>query len=150
MHLTLEADYAVRIVAVLCTETERADAGTISSKASVSLRFSLKILRKLVAAGIIESFKGTLGGYVLKKQPSEITLREVVEAIEGTYYFSRCLAPDGSCNRGMASVCCYRKAFAEISDMVRDKLESYNFADLIAASRENERDDDPEKKADFI
>ena len=147
MQLTLEADYAVRIVSVLCCENERTDAGTISSKASVSLRFALKILRKLVSAGIVESFKGSFGGYKLKKSPSQISLREVVEAIEGTYYFSRCLSPDGVCNRGMSGICCYQKAFAEISDLVRDKLESYNFADLIASSRENERDDDPETKA---
>jgi len=149
MQLTLEADYAVRIVSVLCSESERIDAGKISDKATVTLRFALKILRKLVSAGIVESFKGTFGGYVLKKDPSEITLREVVEAIEGTYYFSRCLSPEGSCNRGMSGICCYQKAFSEISDMVRDKLESYTFAELIASSRDDERDDYPEKNAEM-
>lgn len=135
MQLTLEADYAVRIISVLCIENGRADAKTISEKATVSLRFALKILRKLVAAGLVDSFKGTQGGYVLKQDPSEINLRQVIEAIEGTYYFSRCLSPDGECNRGMSGVCCYQRAFSDITDVVRDKLESYNFADLISASR---------------
>ena len=134
---------------MLCSESERIDAGKISDKATVTLRFALKILRKLVSAGIVESFKGTFGGYILKKDPSEITLREVVEAIEGTYYFSRCLSPEGSCNRGMSGICCYQKAFSEISDMVRDKLESYTFAELIASSRDDERDDYPEKNAEM-
>lgn len=141
MQLTLEADYAVRIISALCFEEGRADAKTISEKAFVSLRFSLKILRKLVAAGLVESFKGTQGGYVLSRDPSQINLRQVIEAIEGTYYFSRCLSPDGICNRGMSGVCCYQRAFGEISDMVRDKLESYNFADMVASSLEKERDE---------
>ena len=53
MHITLEADYAVRIVQVLAQSNKRLDAKTISEMTGVTLRFSLKILRKLVAAGII-------------------------------------------------------------------------------------------------
>lgn len=140
MQLTLEADYAVRIVSVLCMEDGRIDAKAISEKAYVSLRFALKILRKLVAADIVESFKGTQGGYKLKRSSADINLKQVIEAIEGTYYFSRCLSPDGICNRGMSGVCCYQRAFGEITDIVRDKLEGYNFRDLIESSRELERE----------
>ena len=49
MFITLEADYAVRIVSVLCREKDKMDAKTISNDACVTLRFALKILRKLVA-----------------------------------------------------------------------------------------------------
>ena len=141
MQLTCEADYAVRIISVLCSEEDRIDAKTISERAFVSLRFALKILRKLVAADLVESFKGTQGGYMIKRDPSLITLRDVIEAIEGTYYFSRCLSPDGICNRGMSGICCYQRAFGEITDIVREKLESYNFADLLESSRLTEEDE---------
>lgn len=136
MHITLETDYAVRIVSALCLADGRLEAKTISEIACVTQRFSLKILRKLVAAGIVKSYKGTQGGYQIAMKPSEITLKMVVEAIEGTYYFSRCLSPDGVCSRGMSGVCCYQRAFEEISDTVRSKLESYNFAELLANSNE--------------
>ena len=133
MQLTLEADYAVRIVSVLCMTEGRMDAKTISEKACVSLRFALKILRKLVSSDIVESFKGAQGGYVLKKHPRDINLREVIESIEGTYYFSRCLSPEGICNRGMSGICCCQRAFGEITELVREKLDGYNFADLMAS-----------------
>lgn len=153
MHITLETDYAVRIVSALCIDGGRVDAKTISERSVVSLRFALKILRKLVYAGIVNSFKGTQGGYQIAMKPENINLRMVIEAIEGTYYFSRCLSPDGICSRGASGVCCYQKAFCEISELVRDKLESYNFADLIANSDEFEKDstDDavlPQKEAE--
>ena len=58
----MEADYAVRIVHCLAKNGQRMDAKSISDETGVTLRFSLKILRKLVSAGIIKSYKGTQGG----------------------------------------------------------------------------------------
>lgn len=131
MFITLETDYAVRIVSNLCKDGGRVEAKTLAERSSVTLRFALKILRNLVSAGIVKSFKGSKGGYMINLDPKDITLRMVIEAIEGTYCFSRCLAPDGECNRGAMGICCYRKAFADIAKTVREKLDSYNFADLI-------------------
>lgn len=74
MHITLESDYAIRIVLYLSQIQKRAEAKNISENTEVTLRFALKILRKLVAAGIVKSFKGTQGGYELNKAPAEITL----------------------------------------------------------------------------
>ena len=136
MYITREADYAVRIVSALCLDRSRLDAGTISERTCVTLRFALKILRKLVSAELVRSYKGSQGGYQLIREPSEITLRMVIEAIEGTYYFSRCLAPDCECSRGADGICCYQKAFGKITDSVRKQLEDHNFADMIADSKE--------------
>ena len=71
MVMTLEADYAVRIVEYLTKHPERCDAKTISERVSVPLRFSLKILRDLVREGMVCSFKGAKGGYTLAKPPAD-------------------------------------------------------------------------------
>ena len=136
MFITLESDYAVRIIATLAAANKKVDAKTISEMAVVTLRFSLKILRKLVASGLVKSYKGTLGGYMLAKKPEEITLKDVIEAIEGTYNFNRCLGDEYDCSRGMSGICCFQGASSEISDMVREKLESYNFKDLLERQAE--------------
>lgn len=130
MFITLESDYAVRIVSCLVNAEKRVDAKTISERTCVTLRFALKILRKLVSGGIVKSFKGTQGGYELAVEPAEISLRDVIETIEGTYRFSRCLQEDTPCSRGKSGVCCYQKAFGEISEMVKVKLEGYTFDKL--------------------
>ena len=127
MHITLEADYAVRIVSCLSTAEKRLDAKTISEQASVTQRFALKILRKLVANGLIKSFKGTQGGYELAKNPSEISLKDVIETVEGQYHFSRCLSEEYGCNRGMSGHCQFQRVFAQISEDVAKKLDSYTF-----------------------
>ncbi|MBQ8781151.1 MAG: Rrf2 family transcriptional regulator [Oscillospiraceae bacterium] len=127
MHITLEADYAVRIVGCLAQEKKRMDANALSGVTCVTLRFSLKILRKLVAAGIVKSYKGVQGGYELAKKPSEISLKDVIEAVEGRYTLSKCLSDSYECSRGMSGKCCFQRVFNEISVMVDEKLAEYTF-----------------------
>lgn len=131
MFITLESDYAVRIVGCLTAENCRMDARTLSEKNCVSLRFALKILRKLVTADIVRSYKGTQGGYELARPASEISVKDVIEAIEGKYTLSRCLTEEYDCNRGMSGKCQYQKIFAKISGIVEKELEAYTFDMLI-------------------
>lgn len=58
MHITRETDYAIRIIYCLANTQGRKDAGTISEEMGVTLRFSLKILHKLVKCGLVKSYKG--------------------------------------------------------------------------------------------
>lgn len=133
MHITLESDYAVRITGCLAESGERMDASKISEKTGVSLRFALKILRKLVSSDIVKSYKGAQGGYELARAASDITLRDVIDSIEGEYCLSRCLnSKDGFvCTNNGSPECSYAKVFSEISEMVNKKLESYNFEMMI-------------------
>lgn len=84
MHITLETDYAIRIVDFMVKNDGRSDAKAISEKTYVPQTFAMKILRKLGNAGIVNSYKGTKGGYELGRSPSELSLYDVVEAVEGT------------------------------------------------------------------
>ena len=133
MHIPLEADYAIRIVCCLSHAGKRTDAKSISEQTGVTLRFALKILRKLVAAGIVKSYKGTQGGYEIAKDPSEITLRAVIETVEGPYTLSRCVSPDFVCSHPGEGPCRFNAAFAEISKMVNEKLETVTFEQQAAA-----------------
>ena len=125
LHMTLEADYAVRIVELLAASQKRTDAHTISEMTQVPLRFALKILRKLVGSGLVQSYKGAKGGYQVTRDPSSITLREVIESVEGPYMLSRCQQEEYCCNHHS---CQFYHAYVEISRMVREKLDTYTFA----------------------
>ncbi|MBQ6569676.1 MAG: Rrf2 family transcriptional regulator [Clostridia bacterium] len=130
MHITLESDYAIRIVDYLSHQTEKKSAAQIAEDSSVPQRFALKILSKLASCDIVKSFKGTKGGYILAKEPGEITLRLVIEAVEGPYVLSRCLYSGHECSRGDGPCCCrFQSVFDEISADVRKKLDTVTFAD---------------------
>ena len=124
MVMTLEADYAARIVEYLTRHPGRWDARTISEAMDVPLRFCLKILRGLVAQGMVCSFKGAKGGYSLSRPAGEITLREVIESVEGEYMLSRCQKEEYSCGRAH---CKLHKIYEKISEDVRRELDSYTF-----------------------
>lgn len=126
MHITLESDYAIRIVDKLSKAEGRIDAKTISEETGVTLSFSLKILRKLASGGIVKSYKGSKGGYILAKDKSAITLREVIESVEGPYRLSRCIG-DGECSRVMGCSCRFQSVFDDISGFVREKLDQITF-----------------------
>lgn len=128
MVMTLEADYAVRIVEFLAASNQKTDARTISEETHVPLRFALKILRKLVAGGAIVSYKGARGGYALARKPGEITLRQVIESVEGPYMISRCQQDEYACSH--TTSCRFHHIYDDISTVVREKLDSYTFASL--------------------
>ena len=134
MHITQESDYAVRIVYCLAKCGTRRDARGISEEMCVTLRFSLKILGKLVSSGIVESYKGNRGGYELARPASEITLKDVIDAVEGPYRLSRCVGEGGAgeCNRGAAGCCSFQEVWRQVTEGVNAKLASVTFADMVA------------------
>ena len=77
MRITLESDYALRIITSLATHDSVVDAKTLAEETSVTQRFTLKILHKLVQADLVNSYKGVNGGYKLAKSPDDITLKQV-------------------------------------------------------------------------
>ncbi len=127
MRITLEADYAVRIVQCLADYGARLGAGSIAERTGVSLRFALKILRRLASAGVVRSFKGAGGGYILAKRAEDITLREVIETIEGPIVISRCQCEDYVCDHPDDYACYYQKIFEEAAQMIREKFDKVNF-----------------------
>ena len=130
MHITQESDYAIRIVYCLAKSGARRDARSISEEMCVTLRFSLKILGKLASSGIVNSYKGNRGGYELAHPPAQVSLRDVITAVEGPYHFSRC-TQDGQCNRGASGSCAFQKVFRKLSDDINEKLQKVNFQMLL-------------------
>ncbi|MEG2174814.1 MAG: Rrf2 family transcriptional regulator [Oscillospiraceae bacterium] len=134
MHITLESDYAVRIVDCLAAAPGRMDAKSIASQTGVTPRFSLKILHKLVASGLVRSYKGARGGYELARAANEITLRDVIETVEGVYALSRCVDPAQSCKCEAQScrrdACRFHRVYDEVSELVRQRLSEVTFGDV--------------------
>lgn len=131
MQMNLECDYAIRMVYVIANSKGRIDAKTIAERSCVSLRFSLKILRKLVMEGIVISFMGTNGGYELAKSTKDITLYDVIRAIDGNYCFNRCVDNNYYCSRMGNNRCQFNKIFDSITQDTIKVLKSYTFDNFI-------------------
>lgn len=132
MRITLESDYALRIVTALAQHEERMDARSLAEETSVTPRFALKILHKLVGGGIVRSYKGTKGGYTLSRDAKEITLKEIIELIDGPIIIARCVESGEACALNHdKSACAYHHIFDTLSIDVARKLNAITIDDVI-------------------
>ena len=132
MRITLESDYALRIVSTLASSSAIIDAHEISERISVTQRFTLKILHKLVQGDIVRSYKGVKGGYALNIPAENITLKNVIELIDGPIAISRCLESNEACSLNPdKTACIYHHIFDSISMDVARRLDAITIADVL-------------------
>ena len=123
MRITHEADYAIRVTYCLGLAGGKQCAKDISEMTGVTLRFALKILRKLTQSGITKSYKGVAGGYELNRDPAEISLGEIIECIDGPFAINHCLSNEFQCTRvGNRNECDFHLVFSEINKSLRNEL----------------------------
>ena len=132
MRITLESDYALRILTAMAGYEGVTDAKTISNDTSVTIRFTLKILHKLACGDLVQSYKGVNGGYKLKTPPENITLKQVIELIDGPIAIARCLETEEGCSLNCdKSACDYHHIFDIISIDLANKLNKITIDDVI-------------------
>lgn len=138
MKLSKKAEYALRAV----TAMGRSPMGTtfsiqeISSGERIPLKFLEQILVVLKNSGLLRSRRGVGGGYQLDVPPSQITLREVVIAIDGPFdpiTCTRAMTQARSvCECGIPGGCSLGKTFSGLQKLVLDWLNCTSIADVIA------------------
>ena len=133
MRITQEGDYALRVVLYLysCGQGQRVEAKVISLHENIPPRFLLKLLRKLTVAGITSSYMGYGGGYAAERPPEEITVRQVIEAVEGPIYVNRCFEAEELCNAGRAKTCAMHRALSTVQQKFLSELEAIDFSKIL-------------------
>jgi Rrf2 family transcriptional regulator, iron-sulfur cluster assembly transcription factor len=139
MRITQEVDYALRVILYLYKHNpgSRVEAKVISDSENVPPRFLLKLLRKLASAGILKSYRGTGGGYAVEKSPEEISLLEVVEAIDGPVYINKCLYDANLCNLRRADVCEVHRELGKFQSAVVAEMKALTFREILAENGGN-------------
>ena len=101
MQLTRAADYAVRIMIHLAAlpPGSRPNRNVLAEAGEVPEHFLSKILQSLARARLIDSQRGMNGGFALAADPDQITVLDIIEAIEGPTHLNACLLPGDSCSR---------------------------------------------------
>ncbi|HWI41779.1 MAG TPA: Rrf2 family transcriptional regulator, partial [Verrucomicrobiae bacterium] len=101
MELTRKGEYALRGIIHLARQPQGKMTliSEVAEAADVPQTFLAKIFQSFAKQGLVNSFRGAGGGFTLSRSPSSITMREVVEAVEGPILPNRCLISAGSCSR---------------------------------------------------
>lgn len=134
MKITQESDYAIKIVLYLSKldKGEIANAREISEAEKMSMKFALKILRRLCKVKLVESFRGIKGGYKLKKSADDISLRGVIEVIQGDLFINTSLKNINSAKKVETDP--VNSLLYSIQEDVKRKLSNTSFKDLRDAS----------------
>jgi len=131
MMIRRETDYAIRCVLYLA---ERCDGvvmvNEISGAMKIPRSFLAKILQKLTKARIVKSYRGVKGGFRLRKRPADVSLLDVIEAIEGPLAMNKCVIDRRACS--MTGSCTVHPVWVEICRSVEKRLKSHTFADLLS------------------
>ena len=101
MELTRKGEYAIRGIIYLAQQQpgKMSLISEIAEAVEAPQTFLAKIFQNFAKLGIVNSSRGTGGGFTLGRSPSRITLREIVEAVEGPIVPNRCLSGRGGCDR---------------------------------------------------
>jgi len=132
MQITRQADYAVRAVLHLAKlgNTERAATSSIAEEQHIPPSFLAKIISQLSIAGLLHTSRGARGGVTLGREPKDITLLEVIEAIDGPIQLNECVGEEGLCT--FDGECPLRPVWCDAQDELVTRLKGTNFAQLMA------------------
>jgi len=100
----------------------------VSREEDIPKSFLAKIFQSLARAGLVHSVRGTGGGFTLARQPDQITVLAVIEAIEGPIALQRCLEDKPDCSHLQSCALC--GLFAEAQDRLKETFSRTTLADL--------------------
>jgi len=131
MGLTQKTEYAIRgmLYVSRLEEGQSASLDIIASEMKVPRSFLAKIFQVLVKSGLIKSSRGIGGGFSLARPPEQITLCEIVEAMEGPIMPNQCLMGEGVCS--FQRTCTVHPVWRRVQSVTRGILQEVTLKTLI-------------------
>lgn len=135
MKLSTKGRYGLRalIDLALYSENETVSIQSIARRQNISDSYLEQLMRKLRSAGLIVSVRGAQGGYKLARPASEISVGDVLRALEGSLEAVTCGGEDNSCQG--ADLCVTKFVWERINSSIRDTVDSIKLSQLVEESR---------------
>ena len=126
-------DYATVVMTALAAEPARLRcAQELSECTHVAAPTVSKLLKTLSKEGLVDSIRGAHGGYRLARDPTQITIADIVAAVEGPIALTECAVHDGCCN--IESTCGVRGNWRLINQAIHQALASVSLAQMAAST----------------
>ncbi len=134
MKLSTKGRYGLRAVLDLAlhSEEEAVSLSSIAERQSISISYLEQLIAKLRKAGIVESRRGAQGGYILAKSPEEISVGEILRALEGDLHPVDCAEIYGgtsTCNS--SDMCVTKYVWKRISDSIDAAVDALMLSELV-------------------
>ena len=136
MKLKASIDYGVRAVIYLAAKGTTCSSREISEEMSVPRDYLIQLALRLRNAGLIKARPGKNGGYILAKDPSEITIGQILDAFDNDLQHAR--QPMKTGRNASAPAAAVREMHGMISESLESFLEAITVQDLIKVQQKNE------------
>ena len=131
LRLSKKADYALMAMKHLAQKSAAsASAREIAEQFDIPIELMAKVLQRLVQRGLLASHQGTRGGYQLSRLPRQITVADVIQAIEGPVTVTACSTDDGQCEQ--FSKCNVRDPLWRVRERILAALGDCTIAELAS------------------
>jgi len=142
MQITQTADYAVRTVVYLATHGGDGPvaAAAIAKEMTIPGDYISKVIQALSRAGLVESVPGRNGGARLARSPSDLSMLEIIEAVDGPVALTRCVIRPGACPRDR--YCVVHKFWKKAQRGLVGLLSETKIADICRTTANGERQGD--------
>ena len=131
LRVTKLTDYATVVLTVLAARPgEILSASDLAEHSGLETPTVSKVLKPLAQAGLVEGLRGVHGGYRLSREAADISLIQIVEAMEGPLAMTECSLDHGDC--GLSPQCGVRANWRRINDVVADALRAVTLAEMLA------------------
>lgn len=137
MKLTRKAEYAIRAVLYLSTHPDSKNILTreIADNMKIPKQFLAQVMLNLSKNGYVRAVRGAHGGFNLAKEPSEISLKDVVESVEGKMSLNDCLIADDICDN--SSFCPVHEVWLSAQEKMLNVLNNADFDKLAKGLEQN-------------
>ena len=142
MRLSTKARYGVRAMLSLALDYGRGPIPLkeVAEQQEISEKYLEHLMASLRSAGLVRSVRGTHGGYLLAKSPSQIRLDEVVRVLEGSIAPVECVDDASLCGR--VGLCVTRDVWGELKEAMESVLASTTLQDLVERQKEREQSEE--------
>lgn len=131
MQFKVSTDNAIRIVYYLSKRPNEFPTGMeIAEEMGISYPLCVNVLNKLKEKGLMNSVLGRGGGFTLERPANEITIYDIIVAMEGGIRINRCLSDGHFCTRNATSSCPVHKVFSRAQSNLINELNSVYISDL--------------------
>lgn len=134
IRITKQTDYGIVLLTHLASAPDRqVNAPELGTETHLPLPMVSKILKLLVREGLLVSHRGVKGGYTLSRPPEEISMAEVVVALEGPIAITECVDDQGGCSH--EALCPVRGRWNRINSALREALSGISLAEMADTPR---------------
>lgn len=130
MQITRQADYAIRAVRYLAKQgpNTRSATSIVAKEMKIPPSFLAKIISQLSIAGLLHTSRGARGGVTLAREPGEISMLDVVEAIDGPILLNECVGDPADCD--FIEDCMVHPIWVEVQESLVKQLRETTFDQL--------------------